>query len=194
MSLDVERLAGHLARAPQVFLAPVDPAKEGAIVVEAIVADLFRERATRPLAPAERARFRYAAEARRHLSLVAVACWLLADPAFGRLPAEALLALLADRLRPLAGLVLPRMFVEDAERREELVRTCLAVLGLLPAGSSAADAEDRLAALDSVRRDALLHDARLRAEAREQRKKELERLRAQEEEERRKAARTTFED
>ncbi len=194
MSFSIERLSAHLARAPAVFLVPVDPARDGAIRVDAIVADLFRARADRPLAAAEVARFRFTKAARRHLSVVAVASWLLYDPAFQGVPAARLLPLLAERLAPLAELVAARAFVEDAERREELVRICLAALGILPAGATAADAEDRLAALDSVRREALLRDARAREEARAAHKRELERLRAQEEEERRKAARTTFED
>jgi len=194
VTFDIERLTAHLARAPAVFLAPVDPARAGAIRVDAIVADLFRARADRPLVAAEVARFRFTKAARGHLSLVAVASWLLYDPSFQGVLATRLLALLAERLAPLAALVAARAFVEDAERREELVRTCLAALGILPAGTSAADAEDRLAALDSVRREALLRDARAREEARAAHKRELERLRAQEEEERRKAARTTFED
>lgn len=192
---DVERLSAHLARAPAAFLAPVDPVREGAVRVDAIVADLFRARADRPLTAEEIARFRYQDKAaRRHLSLVAVASWLLYDPVFQGVAAAPLYALLAERLPPLAELVQARAFVEDAERREELVRTCLAALGILPAGTSAADAEDRLATLDSVRREALLRDARAREDARAAHKKELERLRREEEEERRKAARTTFED
>lgn len=194
MTPDVERLGGRLARVPAAFLAPVDPAKEGAILVHAVVADLCRDRAARPLLTKEIDRFRYTKVARRHLSLVAIASWLLHDPVFQGVPAERLLALLLDRLGPLAALVQPRAFVEDAERREELVRICLAAFSIVPAGASAADAEDRLTALDSVRREQLLADARAREGAREQRKKELERLRREEEEAKRQAARTTFED
>ena len=191
MTASVERLTDRLARAPLVFR------DRRAVQLDAVVADLFRDRATRRLTADELARFRAGAPA-RHLELVLIASWLLHDDAFAGAPAEALLALLDGRLAALAAVVVPRLFVEDAERREELVRTCLAALALLPDGEAAAAAEDRLAVLDSVRRKALLQEARtregLREAERQRRKAELERLRQQEEEERRQAARTTHED
>ncbi|MBK9032197.1 MAG: hypothetical protein IPL61_12910 [Myxococcales bacterium] len=195
VSANIERLTDRLARAPQVFR------DRRAVQLDAVVADLFRDRATRRLALDEVARFQadgVTGARARHLELVLVASWLLHDPAFGDAPAEALLALLASRLAELASAVVPRLFVEDAERREELVRTCLAALARVPEGETATVAEDRLAVLDSVRRRALLRDARAREGVREAerqaRKAELERLRQQEEEERRQAARTTHED
>jgi len=203
MSPDVERLSDRLARVPPLFLAPIDPRKDGAVRVDAVVADLIRARASRPPSREEIARFAFpmraggeqaTRSARRHLSVVLVASWLLYDDAFQNARAEALLALLSDGLRPLADLVLARGFVEDPERREELVRTCLAALGLAPAGEDASFSEDRLATLDSVRRDRLLREARERQAVQEKRRKELEQLRRQEEEDRRRAARTTFED
>ena len=191
MTASVERLTDRLARAPLVFR------DRRAVQLDAVVADLFRDRATRRLTADAVARFRAAAPA-RHLELVLIASWLLHDDAFDGAPAEALLALLDGRLAALAAVVVPRLFVEDAERREELVRTCLAALAMLPDGETAAAAEDRLAVLDSVRRKALLQEARvregLREAERQRRKAELERLRQQEEEERRQAARTTHED
>lgn len=195
MSADVARLTDRLARTPPVFR------DRKAVQLDAVVADLFRDRATRRLAGDEVARFRGdgAAGARaRHLELVLIASWLLHDEAFAGTPVEALLALLDGRLAELASAVVPRLFVDDAERREELVRACLAALARVPDGETPAAAEDRLAVLDSVRRRALLRDARAREGQREaerqKRKAELERLRQQEEEERRQAARTTHED
>ena len=191
MTASVERLTDRLARAPLVFR------DRRAVQLDAVVADLFRDRATRRLTADEGARFRRGSPA-RHLELVLIASWLLHDDAFAGAPAEALLALLDGRLAALAAVVVPRLFVEDAERREELVRTCLAALAILPDGEAAAAAEDRLAVLDSVRRKVLLQEARaregLREAERQRRKAELERLRQQEEEERRQAARTTHED
>ncbi len=191
---DVARLTARLAEAPAVFLAPVDPVAPAAVRVGAVVADLFRARANRALGAAEMKSFVYQPASRSHLELVLVAAWLLHDECFRDLDAKALLALLAERLRPLSALVVARAFVEDPERREELTRVSLKALGIAPAGESAAVADDRLATLDSVRRDELLRDARARDQEREKRRRELAQLRAQEEEERRKAARTTFED
>ncbi|HVV86220.1 MAG TPA: hypothetical protein VHE35_24360 [Kofleriaceae bacterium] len=197
---DVVRLTERLARAPAVFLAPL-AAGPGGTDLAAVIADLFRDRAARPPAAGVAARFRTdgATPARlRHLQLVLLATWLLADDAFGDVAPDALAALLDERLAALAAVVMPRKFLDDAERREELARTCLAALGRTPAGETATVAEDRLAALDSIRRRDLLREARAREAAREaeraRRQKELDALRAQEEEERRQAARTTHED
>jgi hypothetical protein len=203
---DVPRLCGRLAAAAPIFFAPVDPTQSGNVVIEAVVADLFRERASRPARSDELAALRFPQsfpgdagkarrQARRHLGLVLVASWLLHDEAFAGMEAERLLALLGKPLRQLSKLVIARAFVEDAERREELVRTCLAAFAIAPAGESPKDAQDRLEALDSVRRTRLLKQARAREEAREEeRKKKLAELRAQEEEAARQAARATFED
>lgn len=189
--MTVERLTNRLASIPLIFRAKV-----GSLRVDAIVADLVRARGTRMLERAEIDRVGQLAA--RHLELVLIASWLLHDETFAGMPTDALLGLLDARLGRLAAAVMPRLFVEDAERREELVRTCLAELGRVPDGESPLAAQDRLDVLDSVRRRDLLRDARARETAREaarkQRKAELDRLRAQEEEAARQAARTTHED
>ncbi len=196
MTPDVERLSRRLAGTPAAFRGAVSQLR-----VDAVVADLFRDRASRRLSPDEAARFRTGDDAparRRHLELVLLASWLVHDAAFQGADAEALVGLLEGRLAELSSIAAPRTFVEDPERREELVRTCLRACGLVPSGETSEVAEDRLATLDSVRRSALLRDARARESAREaerqRRKAELEALRKQEEEAQRQAARTTFED
>lgn len=187
----IERLTSRLASIPMVFRGKVSTLR-----VDAIVADLVRARGTRPL---ERAEIdRVAQLPARHLELVLIASWLLYDETFADTPTDPLLGLLDARLGRLAGAVMPRLFVDDAERREELVRTCLAEVGRVPDDESQLAAQDRLDVLDSVRRQELMADARARETVREaerkQRKAELQRLREQEEEAARQAARTTHED
>lgn len=194
MRANVEKLCGRLAEAPPIFQSAVDPGESGSIHLGAVVADLFRDRASRPLTPKELARFGFVPQSRRHLELVLIASCLLHDDVFQGVATETLLAFVTQHLWKLSELVIPRAFVEDSERREELVRVCLKAVGATVDGEDAAISEDRLATLDSVRRDELLRDARTRDAEREARRRELARLRAQEEEERRKAARTTFED
>jgi hypothetical protein len=200
---DVQRMAARLAAAPPIFFSPVDPAQSGNVVLEAILADLFRERASRAASAEELAALRFPMTAkgkarqlaRKHHAVALVASWLLHDEAFQGMDAAALAAFLATPLRALSSLVLARAFVEDSDRREELVRTCLHAFAIAPAGESASDAQDRRESLDSVRRTTLLKQAKAREEARErERKKKLEELRAQEEAAAREAARATFED
>lgn len=192
MSPEVERLAGRLAQAPSVFVVAEDD-----LVLAAIVSDLFRVRSGAPLNAAGLELFRSPARdkgAQRHRALVLITTWLLYDETFQGAEPARMLALLRDRVPALAAAAMPRLFVEDAERREELVRMCFAELGIVPPGETAAVAEDRLATLDSVKRREVLAAAREREEKRERKRRELERLKAQEDEERRKAARTTHED
>jgi len=51
-------------------------------------------------------------------------------------------------------------FVRDPDRREELVRLCLRDLGLRPAGETVAQAQDRLATLNTAERQRVLQAAR----------------------------------
>lgn len=197
VNLDVQRLCARLAAAPPIFQTKLALTEPRGVHVDAVVADLSLARADRALDVAELGSFAPSSGDRgvlRHLELVLVASWLLYDDAFAGLSAARLFTLLDERLRALSALVVPRACIEDAERREELVRVALAALGLAPAGEEPAFAEDRLAALDSVRRQALLRDAKAREQERAARRAELEALKRQEEEEARKAARTTFED
>ena len=200
MDTHVERLCARLAQVPAAFCAPVEPNQPGSVRVDAVVADLFRDRARYTPTQEQldvlrlrgRARSKERRASRRHLELVMIACWLLYDEAFDGVSSEQLEQLCRERLLAMAKVVAARACIDDPDRREELVRVCLAQLGRTPAGESAADAADRLASLDSVRRAKLLEQARAR-EAKRHRDR-LEKLRKQEEEARRQAARATFED
>jgi hypothetical protein len=190
---DVERLTARMSRTPTAF-------RDKRVVPHAVVHDLFAARASRALSHDELSVLSLARspEERRHFELVTIASWLLYDEAFSGTNADRLFALLTGRLGPLSARVVPRAFVDDPERREELVRVCLAELDLAIAGESREQSEDRLATLDSVHRHDLLARAKAREAERERerraRAEELERIRRQEEDERRQAARATFED
>ena len=108
-----------------------------------------------------------AAVTANQLSLSAVMAWLLADEAWHalRFPREVLLPVFAEAVPALAAEAAVNRYLHDPDRREELVRTAIARLGLLPAGETAAQAADRLASVSSVERRRLL-DASRAAEAR----------------------------
>jgi len=93
------------------------------------------------------------------MKLLAIVCWLLHDNWFverGNLAAAMWKLMASAKLKKLCDLVKPVAFVHDADRREELTRLCLDLLGLRPRGETAAIAADRLTTLDSVERERIL--------------------------------------
>jgi hypothetical protein len=150
---EIERLVRRLAECPGEFLASAAPDHI------AVVCDHMRRMA--PDAPPERspglALLRKLDPA--HLELTTVACWMLHDDWFLDRPdiAPGMWALLvSDALKRLAELIKPAAFVTDPDRREELARVCLKSLAVVPKGETAAQAADRLTALDSVERHRVL--------------------------------------
>ncbi|WP_260599213.1 hypothetical protein [Sphingomonas endolithica] len=154
----LERVMRRIAETPSEFLAEPRIGSAGTVHVAALVADLVRaagfpvDRAA--LIPFESDRV----DQRNRLSLAAVTIWLLAD-----LPAptvEAMLTLLGETIGDLAATGQARAFVEHAERREELARTALAALGLLPEGEDMRQAADRLSAVSASERQRLIRASR----------------------------------
>ena len=167
-------LVHRLAECPGEFLLEPrveqkGPTYSGTVHVDAIATDLIRFMGAPMPDAADTAELRQGRGTRppNHLRLASIACWLLHDDWFRnqRVFAEKVLDLLVTRLVPLANLVMATEFVNDSERREELVRFCLGHFGARPAGESLEQAADRLAALDSVERARVVRDAK-RAEER----------------------------
>lgn len=168
---DLAALTRRLAETPPHFLD--EPriggfAGAGQVHVAAVVNDLLRLHGARAGAAALAGFVGASAQAdRNRLALALVACWLLADEWFVELApcGETLLAVCGPLCAQMAALTAAHRFVDDPERREELVRAVLAQLGARPAGESAEQAADRLAAISAVQRRALLEASR-RAEKR----------------------------
>jgi hypothetical protein len=87
-------------------------------------------------------------------SMLCLAAWLLHDDWFlaRQHLRPAMVDLFRDGFSSLAQWVKAADVVNDADRREEFVRVCLKKLKLQPQGETAAQAADRLNALDSVER------------------------------------------
>lgn len=154
---DLAGLLHRLAECPAEFLQ-AGTGEKGSDAI-AIVCDQMR--AMTPTEPPELspALVEIRAGSASGMKVLAVACWLLHDPWFLGRPelAPGMWSLLASpKLTKLASLVKPDAFVNDPDRREELTRLCLQLLGLRPRGESAAVAADRLTSLDSVERDRVL--------------------------------------
>ena len=167
----LETLTRRLAECPAEFLAEPRFGKSGVVHVDAVVSDLVVSLGGPPLTKDEAALFQRT-EAKKHrnlYALVLIACWLLNDAWFRERGALAEMArkFLFTGLDELAELVKAPQCVSDPDRREELARLCLHALELHPAGETLAQAQDRLATLNTAERQRVIKAAR-EAEARAQ--------------------------
>ncbi|HKZ68457.1 MAG TPA: hypothetical protein VJ020_00155, partial [Anaerolineales bacterium] len=90
------------------------------------------------------------------------------------------LALLSTGLDELASITTANKFVSDPDRREELARLCLRGLGLRPAGETEAQAQDRLATLNTAERQRVIKAARAAEERARQIREEMAKKAAEE--------------
>ncbi|QNQ08514.1 hypothetical protein [Sphingomonas alpina] len=156
----LERLMRRLAETPGEFLGEPRIGAVGTVATAALVGDLLRG-AGIAIDRQMLARFEGDRPAERNrLMLVAVTVWLLADDWVGTPSRDGLLGLLDDTVGELAATGHAQAFVEDAERREELARTVLAALELLPEGEDARQAADRLSAVSATERQRLIRASR----------------------------------
>lgn len=156
----LETLARRLTECPAEFLAEPRFGTVGVVHVHAVVSDVLVRLGGAPLTKEEVAFYQRgdAKKQRNHFSLTLIACWLLHDDWFranGK-RAEAARAFLLTGLNELAAHTKASQFIIDPDRREELARLCLRALGLRPAGESEAQAQDRLATLNTTERQRIL--------------------------------------
>lgn len=160
----LETLTRRLAECPADFLAEPLVGRTGAVNVAAVVSDLLRDLGGAPLASEQATTFqaKNPKKDRNRLRLVLVASWLLHEAWFCEQKQLAGLALwfLTAGLKEVAELTTAEKFVSDPDRREELARLCLKGLGLRPAGETEAQAQDRLATLNTAERQRVIAAAR----------------------------------
>ena len=154
----------------------------GVVSVEAVVADLVRVLDGDYLArPTTTAFHLKSAKVRNRMRLVLIASWMLYDPWFsGKNLGKAALGFLKKDLHELAKLVKAEAFVTDPDRREELARHGLRRLGFRPRGETEAQAQDRLAALDSVERARVVRETKAAEERARKIREEMRRKRERE--------------
>lgn len=163
----LDTLTRRLAETPRPFLAEPRIRGRGEVELPAVVADLLLAIGGQPPEAAVARAYRPETKGQRNRArLTLISCWVLYDPWFHDRPdfAEPMAALLREALDPLAALIDAEKFVSDPERREELIRLLLSRLDLRPAGESEHQAADRLKALDSVERDRVIRESKLREE------------------------------
>ncbi len=170
----LETLTRRLAECPADFLA-----EPGAVRVAAVVSDVLRDLGGAPLTPEQANAFQAgsAKTQRNRLRLALIACWLLRADWFCEQHhfADAALQFLQAGVAEAAAVTPAPHFITDPDRREELARLCLKGLGLRPAGESLAQAQDRLATLNSAERQRVIEAAR----AAEERAREIRRRMAE---------------
>lgn len=156
----LELLLQRLANAPPEFLAEPKRGKKGTVNVAAVVADLGCLLEA-PLDPSAIDRTLEDAS-RNALSTSLLLCWLFAAPWFrsGAYPKTGLLSALTEGAKELAAHTASVRFLEDVERREEMVRFALARVSLRPEGETKAQAEDRLTSLSAAERARVLKASR----------------------------------
>jgi len=116
-------------------------------------------------------------------ALALLACWLVYDErllAASPDPVRGIRHLLAETVPALAQVVRAASVTTDPDRREELARLALRDLGVAPDGENPAEAADRLATVDSVRRAEVLRAAQAAEERAAAVRKAMEEKRAAE--------------
>jgi hypothetical protein len=164
----LEVLLRRLLDTPPDFLDPPRQGKTGQVHVAAVVNDVLAMHGVAlPAALRSTLSGGLKGVSANQLTLSAVVAWLLADASWPHTAkvGASIPAMFAEAVPALAAEAVALRYVLEPERREELVRTTIACLGLLPDGETAAQAADRLASVSGVERRRLLEASRA-AEAR----------------------------
>jgi hypothetical protein len=179
----LESLTRRLAETPEEFLAEPRIGQTGRAHVAAVVGDLL-QLLNASAQTDELARFSGsdARQDRNRLAITLLLCWMLSDDWFRQKKFESakILELLDRESNELAMQAAARKFVIDSDRREELARLTLARLGFRPAGETLAQAQDRLATLNSTERARVMKAARAAEERARQIREALVRKAAEE--------------
>jgi hypothetical protein len=159
----LEPLLRRLAETPPDFLAEPRIGTHGRVQVAAVVADLC-DRLGVEIPPGALDWFAPldAKNDRNRLAIALLQVWLLAgdELAAAAIDAPSLFAALVEGAAELAPHTPAPRFVQDPERREELVRHLLARLGMRPRAESEAQAQDRLTSLSAAERVRVLAASR----------------------------------
>jgi hypothetical protein len=155
----------RLSEIPPELLAEPKLGDSGSVDVAAVVWDVLYEMTGQAL-PADRlAPFRptgrQAKLERNRLRLVLLAVWLLSDSWFKEHHSETgdAYTFLTDGVQSLSEYLDVTKMMNDSDRREELIRSMLDTLQLLPEGETASQAADRLKTLDTGERLRVLRAA-----------------------------------
>jgi hypothetical protein len=159
----LEVLLRRLAETPSEFLLDPKIGKRGAIAVAPLVNDLLAvigDRATRK----ELSKFESDISSdRNRLGLVLIVVWLLSGEWRSAISVkrENVFRCLSEVVSGLSEGTPAHQFIRDPDRREELARTMLCHLDLLPEGETEIYAIDRLSSVSGLERKRLLQASRI---------------------------------
>jgi hypothetical protein len=158
----LEALLQRLVGTPQEFQDEPVISSRGKVHVAALVHDLYFLHGATPSIEVLDQFVSNASQDRNRLQMVAIMAWLLSDAWFvqKKLIGVQLGVLLLDVTNGLASQTTAQFFIQDADRREELVRLCLSRLGLRPRGETAEQSADRLSRISGIERQRLLAASR----------------------------------
>jgi hypothetical protein len=157
----LESLLRRLSECPSEFAAACQGAN-GHVALIAIVCDHFRAQSAKdsdPFWSQLRSNRMKSSRPENYFAILSIATWLLGYEWFEEHPETSQPSwrwLTSDSLGAFANLVKAPDCINDPDRREELVRLCLASMDLRPRGESHEQSMDRLTTLDSVERHRIL--------------------------------------
>lgn len=163
----IEILTHRLAETPLEFLEEPRIDNVGTVHVAALVNDMLNLHGARALlSTLERFQGSTINADRNRLALVMIAVWLLSDDWFisARIEKRELIKVLDLAVTELATTTPAHKFINDPDRREELVRVVLERLNYRPLDETQIQATDRLSSISGIERKRLLEASRVAEE------------------------------
>lgn len=158
--MEVYSLVNHLKKCPEEYLQKVNAKPGDMSLTEILIRDTFRnlygsynvsDAALPPVISLEGLDDNY-------MQSVHIACWLFSFEMFKgkRILTDKFSLFLFQDLSEVSAFVPYRQWLEDEDRTEELVRIALKRCKLIPDGETKEEANERLDALDTIKRNQVL--------------------------------------
>ncbi|WMJ74383.1 hypothetical protein RCC89_14590 [Cytophagaceae bacterium ABcell3] len=158
----ISDLIHHLKKCPEVFFYNQETHPEEDLQTSVLLLDIFRrvygdfsvDDSELPSVTAD------LEDDVNHLTSMQLACWFFSFDFFKGQPhlVPKIHQFLFEDLKQVCAYVKSREWVEDEDRAEEFIRLALARCEITPSGESTIEAADRLEALDTVKRQAVLKE------------------------------------
>lgn len=183
-SADVYTLINHLKKCPIEFLQPSILIAPGSLHTDALVFDVLRKIAGNSLVPATGLPTLSELKSFNQNQLISIhmGCWFfwqdlfLLDPLY----VAHVNSFLMKELPALSRHVSYQKYIDDDERTEEFVRLALRSCSILPSGETQQEAEDKLDALNTIKRLVILKETNDKLQRMKAIKKKMEEDKARE--------------